>query len=75
MQALYYLRHAPAFFALLSNPETGSGAYAWAILDHHPLYPSHVAGMAGMRHCTQFLLVEMVPHELFAQADLKPQSF
>jgi hypothetical protein len=33
--------------------------YAWANLDHNPIYASHLAGSTVTPHCSQLLLVEM----------------
>jgi hypothetical protein len=46
--------------------------YAWAAPDYnHPIYFSHVAGMAGMLQHTQLLLFEMGSWKLFAQTGLE----
>jgi hypothetical protein len=44
----------------------------WAELDHDPpIYVNHVAGITGMYHCTQLLLIEMGFLEHFALTGLK----
>jgi hypothetical protein len=46
--------------------------YAQAGLDcNFPIYTLWVAGITGIHHCTQLLLVEMVSQELFVWAGLE----
>jgi hypothetical protein len=63
---------SPAHFAFVSF-QMRSYIYTQAGLDSNPLiYVSHIAGMTGVHHHSQLLLVEIETHKLFAQAGLEP---
>jgi hypothetical protein len=52
-----------------------SHIYAQAGLNHNrPIYTSYVAGMTGMCHHAQLLLVEMESHKAVAQAGITIQG-
>jgi hypothetical protein len=60
----------PVLFALASF-QVGSYVYAPGNLHGDPFYVSYVAGMIGLTHHTQLLLVEMGSLELFVLVGLK----
>jgi hypothetical protein len=52
--------------------EIGALIFTSTALDQGPtFYVFWLAGMAGMHHSAQLLLIEMASHKLFSQAGLK----